>query len=175
VAGSGGAQEAARPPHGSGQQPARGQAPTGPGRYRRQLIRHTSSRNSAALSKRNLIAGSLISASPIIDAQAAVSLSDSPPGPRASASRSRLVPAAILRGRSIALVRSASASRSRSAGRRHNISSNWSAGRDAVWRICPMNRTDSRRTKDYFNAYGAKPPGGFESLPPGLTRLWGQL
>src|SRR5208282_2239705 len=57
----------------------------------------TALRNPTALSSRYCTPGSLIWAGPSMVAHAAVSLSDNPPGPRASARRSRLVPVPTLR------------------------------------------------------------------------------
>ena len=82
---------------------------------------------------------------------------ESPPGPRASASRNRPAPLSTLRLHRIALVSSASASRSRSAGSRFKKSGNWSIGTDAVSCIRLWNQAESRRVKDYFSAHDAAP------------------
>src|ERR1700733_5431664 len=103
--------------------------------------------------------GLVSSATSCKDAQPDVPRSDNPPGPRASMIRSRVVPPSSLRLRWIALVSSASASRSRPAGSLFKRSENESTEADAVLCICPQNRTDSRRVKRYFSAYEAEPPG----------------
>ena len=95
-----------------------------PGDFAASWLVITAFRNPGARSSRYLMPGSLIAGYPSIVAQAAVSLSDSPPGPRASASRSKVAPLSSLRLRSIALVCRASSSRSRSGGRRPNSALN---------------------------------------------------
>src|SRR5690242_19871900 len=79
-------------------------------------------RNGTAWSSRDLTAGSLSCARPCIAAQAAVWFSDSPPGPRAMARRSSVVPSPTSRRRFSAPLENASASRSRSGGTRSSTS-----------------------------------------------------